>query len=214
MNLLSQLQPRKANAVKQAIARHDAFIEKFVEQLSRRSGADSADRHVSIIARSPASPVVSAVLARAEDLKSCGVTIQVIFAEFGPDGMMADCARTLAGLYTGSDARDSFRWARNICLMDAHEQFILGTDMCWSGDCMRREPGKIDALDLFESDAPKMVRLGTLAFDAIWAISERFPASRLRTAAAKAATTEPREEERLSAFSFLRKSERPGQVAH
>ena len=56
---------------------------------------------------------------------------------------------------------------------------------------------------------------GTLAFDAIWAISEQVPASRLRTAAAKPAAAETAgEEDGLSAFSFLRKSERPGQTAH
>lgn len=213
MNLLSQLQPRKADAIKQAIARHDAFIGAYIEQLSRKPGAGLADRHVSILARSPASPVVSAMLARSEELKASGVHLQAVFTEFGPDGLLAECAASLEGVHMGGGARESLRWARNPCLLDAHEQLILGGAMCWSGDCMRREAGKLDALDLFEHDAPKAVRLGALAFDAIWAISEKVPASRLRPATAKPPAAHG-ERESLSAFSFLRKSDRPRQIAH
>jgi len=215
MNLLSQLQPRKANAFQQAIARHENFIGKFIEILTARPLAQDCDRDVTVIARSPASPVVRAVIARSAELRRCGARIKFIFAELGTGTQMADCAETLEGLHAGAGARESFRWARNACLMDAHEQLILGTDMCWSGDCMRRDPGKIDALDLFEHEAPKAVKLGMLAFDAIWVICDMVPASRLRTSTAKAPAEQPHAaSDRLSPFSFLRRSERPGQVAH
>lgn len=216
MNLMSRLQGKKESTASKALARHDAFIGQFLERLSSRRKNEPAERYVSIIARSPASPVVSAIVARRDDLRERGASVQAIFADLGPDGLLAECADTLAGLCIGSDARESFRWARNACLMDAHEQLILGTSMCWSGDCMRREPGKVDALDLFESDAPKVVRLGTLAFDAIWAISDPVPAARLRGAASAkpSASYAARDQGRLSAFSFLRKPERANPLAH
>lgn len=213
MNLLSQLQPKKANAFQQAIARHEDFIDKFIEILSTRASPQGDEREVTVIARSPASPVARAVMARGEELRQRGARIKIIFAELGADGEMAACAETLQGLHAGGSARESFRWARNACLLDAHEQLILGSAMCWSGDCMRRDPGKIDALDLFEHDAPKAVKLGVLAFDAIWAICEIVPASRLRITPASAAATND-VAERPSPFSFLRRSERPRQVAH
>lgn len=215
MNLLSQLQPRKANAIQQSIARHDAFIGAYVEAMSVQPAPEACEREVTVIARSPASPVVRAVMARGDDLRRCGARVKMIFAELGAEGQIAECAESLEGLHTGAGARESLRWARMACLMDAHEQLILGTAMCWSGDCMRREAGKVDALDLFERNAPKSVRLGMLAFDAIWAICELVPTSRFRSAPAKAAALRtPDLEDGLSALSFLRKSERAGQIAH
>jgi hypothetical protein len=213
MNLMAHLNNKKANAAGKAMARHDVFIGSFLEMLSGRR-TDQAERAISIIAKSPASPVVAAVVARCDDLARRNVQLTAIFAELGPDGLFAEYAGKLAPL-CGADTRDSIRWARNACLRDAHEQLILGTSMCWSGDCMRREPGKVDALDLYESDAPKVVRLGTLAFDAIWGISEAIPPARFHLAAARpSASFGAQDKGRLAAFSFLRKTERTNPLAH
>jgi hypothetical protein len=216
MNLMSRLQSKKKSTAGTAMMRHDAFIGEFLDRLSSKRKPDPTERYVSIIARSPASPVVSAVIARRDELTERRAGVQAIFADLGPDGLLAECAEALDGLCIGFDARESFRWARNACLMDAHEQLILGTSMCWSGDCMRREPGKVDALDLFEIDAPKVVRLGTLAFDAIWAISDPVPSARLRTAtrAKPSASYGGHDDGRLSAFSLLRKPERANSLTH
>ena len=75
---------------------------------------------------------------------------------------------------------------------------------------MRREPGKCNSLDLYERDAPQAVRLGMLAFDAIWAISEQIPVWRLDpTASVKpSAAYAPDDSDWVSGFSFLRRADR------
>ena len=216
MNLMSQLHNKKENALDMALARHDAFITRYLGWLADRPGHETDGRVITILARSPESPVAAAVLARSDELHRSGATIQAIFADLGEDGALAAFCEAIAPPAKDRNPGDSIRWARNACLRHAHEQLILGTTMCWSGDSMRREPGKRDCLDLFEAEAPQVVRLGALAFDAIWAISDPAPASRLSAAAiAKpSAAYGAGDEERWSAFSFLRKSDRANPLAH
>ncbi len=213
MNLMSQLRNNKKTVETTAFERHDAFISLFLESLADKTGAGSRNRTISIIARSPESPVVKAIISRSDELKQHHASVQAIFADMSAEGALAEFSGALSGLNAGAHACDNIRWARNACLKDAHEQLILGTEMCWSGDCMRREPGKCNSLDLFEAAAPGVVRLGILAFDAIWAISEPVSASRLRASKPSAAYAAGHEA-RLSAFSFLRKSDRSSPIAH
>jgi hypothetical protein len=54
-----------------------------------------------------------------------------------------------------------------------------GETMCWSGDAMRRDADKRNALTLFDEEAPEAVRLGRLAFEALWTASAHVPKGRL-----------------------------------
>ncbi len=47
--------------------------------------------------------------------------------------------------------------------------------MCWSGDPMRRDPDKRNALSLFDEQGSDRVRLAQLAFVALWGASARVP---------------------------------------
>ena len=76
-------------------------------------------------------------------------------------------------------ASELIRWARNPRLLDAHEQVTYGETMCWSGDAMRRDADRRNALTLFDEEAPDTVRLGRLAFEALWAVSALVPERRL-----------------------------------
>ena len=66
---------------------------------------------------------------------------------------------------------DLIRWARNPRLLDAHEQVTYGDMMRWSGDPMRRDADKRNALALFDEGCSVRVRHGRLAFEALWAVS-------------------------------------------
>lgn len=216
MNLMSQLHKKPKGPATPSLARHEAFIDEYIEWLGRAGSGDPAARRISVIARSPMSPVAAAIMSRGAELRRRRVTIQVIVAELGADAALAGLGEAVTGNSRGDGARELVRWARKRCLREAHEQIILGTAMCWSGDSMRREPGKRDGLDLFERDAPKVVRLGLLAFDAIWEISERIPLSRLDPAMTPkpSATYAAQDPDGLSVFSFLRRSERSNTLAH
>lgn len=216
MNLMAKLHNKKKTAKASAQERHIAFISRFLESLTAQPDASTETRHISIIARSPGSPVIAALISHRESVKQLGISVQAIFAEMTPDTALAEFAATLSELHGGDEAHRNIRWARNACLKDAHEQLILGSSLCWSGDCMRREPGKCDSLDLFEVDAAGAVRLGNLAFDAIWSISQTVSASRVhakvihKPSGAYAAGHEGR----LTDFSFMKKSDPSSPIAH
>lgn len=205
MGLLTHAQNTQAVSPKLTPSRHEGLLLEFLEQVDTLPGRDRSGHRITIIARSPASPVVAAFTTRVRDLKMRNIMAQIIVAHLDPESALRDMSAALSLLADDDDIGDLVRWARNPCILDAHEQLTLGHDMCWSGDAMRREPGKRDSLDLFERDAPHTVRLGALAFDAIWSASVPVPASRLgagspaRTAAMAQRTRTP-----LPNPSFLR----------
>lgn len=180
MGLLSQFRQNQIDSTNAAVGRHDRIFTQFLERIDTASWRLRTDRSMTILARSPASPVVQAFVRRREDLKLRNIVARIIVARLEPESDFLAMASALSTLVDDDDINALVRWASNSCILDAHEQLILGSDMCWSGDTMRREPGKRDSLDLFESDAPKTVRLGVLAFDAIWSTAVQVPASRLR----------------------------------
>jgi hypothetical protein len=65
--------------------------------------------------------------------------------------------------------------------------------MCWSGDAMRRDSDRRNVLALFNEGVPDRVRLGRLAFEALWAISSPVPDRHLngRAAAKPAGAFQP-----------------------
>ncbi len=215
MNLITRIHNENDSEAGLAQARYSEFFTHYFERVSAQPKRDMDVRQVSIIARSPESPVVGATLLQSGELKRHGISVRAIFADLGPDGALLEFGDAIADLADKTDARDLVRWARNSCLKEAHEQLILSADMCWTGDCMRRQPGKRDSLDLFETEAPQVVRLGVLAFDAIWTISETVPLSRITTMPVKpSAAYAAGHEDHLSAFSFLRKPNRINPLRH
>ena len=78
-----------------------------------------------------------------------------------------------------ASAHELIRWARNPRLLDAHEQVTYGDIMCWSGDAMRRDADKRNALTLFDESAGDAVRHGRLAFEALWTSCALVPKGRL-----------------------------------
>lgn len=216
MNLLRNQKNNKANAAENSKARHNAFLREYTKRLSEAPSDDGAERHVTIVARSPKSPVMLAVAERADELSRHGVHLQIIFSELGGEGSIADLVQTLTGMFSNAGARECIRWARKSCLKDAHEQITLGTSMCWSGDCMRREPGKVDSLELFESDTRKTVRFGQAAFESIWTICVPVPNAQLDPNASlkPSGSYGAAVEGGVSAFSFLRRPERSNPLSH
>lgn len=185
MRLFSQLRQKQAETASHAVARQNGFYDRYFEWLDAHPGDDRAARMVTVIARSPLSPVVRALLGRVGELCARGVVAKLLVARLEPEEALREAAGALVALSPQTRFEALARWANHNCLLDAHEQLTLGTGMCWSGDMMRRDPGKRDGLDLFEVEAPQTVRLGALAFGAIWDISSSIPAHRLRNRPAR-----------------------------
>jgi hypothetical protein len=95
----------------------------------------------------------------------------VILAHLDPADELRQLFATLTELSPQAYAADLIRWARNPRLLDAHEQVTYGNSLCWWGDSMRRDAEKRNALSLIEDAAAGTLRLGRLAFEALWSAS-------------------------------------------
>jgi hypothetical protein len=215
MRLFSHLRQRQYEAATLAVTRQDGMFECYLDWLAAHPDHGPAERAVTILARSPMSPVIRALIGRVDSLKAGGISARALIARIDPEDALREAVDAVAALNPDRPVGELVRWANNTCLLDAHEQLTLGSSMCWSGDMMRRDPGKRDGLDLFETEAPQTVRLGALAFNAIWSIAAPVPASRLRartTRPSGAYVREPGEE--FPKPAFLRQGEEPPAVRH
>jgi hypothetical protein len=160
------------------IDRHVQNIARFIELAD--PGHHSADRRlITLIARSAASDAAQALIGMKDELLQAGLKVKAIVARLEPEAELKQLFVCLSDLDPASPSRELIRWARNPRLLDAHEQVTYGERMCWSGDAMRRDAGKRNALALFADAAPDVARLGRLAFEALWGASTVVPASRL-----------------------------------
>jgi hypothetical protein len=132
-----------------------------------------------MILRSGGSDPAKALVGMTGALQRAGVRAKVVLAYIEPEDELKQLFASLSELAPQEDASGLIRWARNPRLLEAHEQVIYGETMCWSGDAMRRDPDRRNALTLFDEQAPDAVRLGRLAFEALWAASSLVPARRL-----------------------------------
>jgi len=156
------------------IDRHLQMLSRFVER-AKAEGSFS----LTMILRSASSGPAKALVGLKDELKHAGVSAKVILAKLEPEDELRQFFASLSGLAPREPAPLLIRWARNPRLLDAHEQVTYGETMCWSGDAMRRDADKRNALTLFDEEAPDTVRLGRLAFEALWAASALVPERRL-----------------------------------
>ncbi|MBA2126467.1 hypothetical protein DLM45_09570 [Hyphomicrobium methylovorum] len=53
----------------------------------------------------------------------------------------------------------------------AHEQLVIGSAHVWMGDCLRRDPNKRDAFELYHRADPATQRLANISFERMWAMA-------------------------------------------
>ncbi len=150
------------------------FLGYYLELLDCSEHSDPKQKTVTLLARSPRSPVARALYAFASEMSDAAINLEVIFAQLEPTDLLSNWFDMVVD-ETSNTPRPVIRWAKTPSLMDAHEQLVLGTAMSWSGDSMRREPSKRDAFELFRSDCKESARYGIHAFQAIWEVSEPVP---------------------------------------
>jgi hypothetical protein len=162
-------------------------------------------RELTMILRSPSAGPAQALILKARDLARAGITAKVIVAKLDPEEDARKLYACLSELCPRARAHELIRWARNPRLLDAHEQVTYGTALCWWGDSMRRDADKRNALSLIEDAAAGTLRLGRLAFKALWSASAILAERRLTgPAAAKPYGAYERDAETVAAVSALR----------
>ena len=110
-----------------------------------------------LVARSVDSPVAQALCVHAGRLSVSGIRVKVIFSE-------ADNAPLPAPFALPSECR----LARDPRLLAAHEQLVLSPTHAWTGDCMRRDPAKRDALERFAPNCAETAAMAARSFDKLW----------------------------------------------
>jgi hypothetical protein len=148
--------------------RHVGILAQFVVRVEAGAGEP---RKLTMILRSAWSGPAQALIAESRDLVRAGIVAKVLVAALEPEGELRRLYACLSELSPQAPARELIRWMRNPRLLDAHEQATYGTSLCWWGDAMRREADKRNALSLFEDGSAGSVRLGQLAFQALWSAS-------------------------------------------
>ena len=189
----------------------DAELDRHLEILAEFIGRVEADadepRELTMILRSASSGPAQALILKARDLARTGIAAKVIVAKLDPEEVVRKLYACLSELKPRSRAHELLRWARNPRLLDAHEQVTYGTALCWWGDSMRRDADKRNALSLIEDASPGTLRLGHLAFEALWAASAIVAERRLiGPTTAKPSGAYERDAETVAAVSALRPS--------
>ena len=164
MGLLSEFSSKAEIHRRETIKRFDDFMGSYFDRIEKVEGAAKDDLIVTLVARAPDSPVTDAVRRHADRFGPLGIELRVIFANIEPASVFAGFVE-MAGMYNGQNCLDaSIRWAKNPALLDGHEQLVLGTGHCWTGDVMRRSSEVRYSLDLFDVEGGDAVGDGQRQF--------------------------------------------------
>ncbi len=158
----------------QAASRFDPYFDVY--GLSLKQEADLQQRTVTLVARSPASPVAQALAMNLGRFQPLSVEVNVIFAQIAPANAMNILVQSLSTACR--HAPDAItRWAKNRALHDAHERLTLGRSLCWTGDSMRRSEDTRSAIDRLDDGTPPVIAESNASFAALWAASMPLPKS-------------------------------------
>jgi hypothetical protein len=133
---------------------HD-LVERYIAHLAQNQECCPTERSMELIAHSPESPIAEVVAARLPELVSAGVRIRAIFASTEAETAIASWLANAQFV----------RWARDPRLLEAHEQLVMGSSRCWSGDAMRRGATKTDLFESLNEGHVEGAALGRQAFE-------------------------------------------------
>jgi hypothetical protein len=183
-------------------------LKEFLQHTVARLGATQQRRETRptclLVARSADSPVAKAVFALSPEIGAGNFILRAIFGTLGT----AETA-IIAQACRESDLELQIRWARDIRLMDAHEQLVLPPDARWMGDCMRRDPAKRDAYEHYAIACRETAKLASICFERLWVASE--PVIERKQPVLLQSDTGPRAEVSASALGMAQASGQPAE---
>jgi hypothetical protein len=172
MSFLSDFDGMPPLSPLQAASRFDAYFDVY--GLSLQQEASEGQRSVTLIARSPASPVAQALAINLSRFEPQSVEVGIIFAQIAPAealNLMLQALRSACG----RAPETIIRWAKNRALLDAHERLTLGHTLCWTGDSMRRPEDSRSVIDRVDEDDPAVLAESRASFAALWKASKPLP---------------------------------------
>ncbi len=138
----------------------EAALQRFVQ--SSLDAACEAQIAVTVVARNLESPVARAVARTMSDVAGSRIVLRAILLDIEP-------STTLSGASLADVEGANLRSLRDSRFNAAHEQLVCGPARVWIGDCMRREPVKRDAFELFHDDNAGAAHHAQSSFERLWA---------------------------------------------
>ncbi|MEL6297843.1 MAG: hypothetical protein AAFV26_10520 [Pseudomonadota bacterium] len=135
-------------------------LSEFIQQHLIGAAADASPGNrveVVVVARTGQSPVVRALAAAIAAVPQVAVRISTVLTDAQGTAAPDDIA-SVGQIRIASDRK----------LLEAHEQIVIGETASWIGDCMRRDPDKLDAFERYVDDAAEAVSWARIAFDRLW----------------------------------------------
>jgi hypothetical protein len=172
MSSTSHFDPSIPVSPLQAASRFDSYFDVY--GLSLKQQAETGQRSITLVARSPASPPAQALVMSLQRFQPLSVEVRIILAQIAPPSALNAMMQTLRSFCTGApDA--ALRWAKNRALLDAHERLTLGSTLCWTGDAMRRSEDSRSAIDRVDEGTPAILAEANASFEALWCASKPLP---------------------------------------
>ena len=138
---------------------------------------EASSNGYTLVVRAPDSPAAKALALLGPELASAGITVRVLLLD-------TDNASDEAGQKSILElAGVEVRLLSDPRFLSAHEQLVLGNGRVWIGDCMRRDPSKRDAFELFHADNAVAARHAEVSFARMWKLGK--PAKRMKPVTTK-----------------------------
>jgi hypothetical protein len=177
MGFLSAFQKKPPIDCAHSIEKFSTMLAGFLEKTAR--GIALQEHAITLIARAPSAGAVRALIMHADEIQRQQIAVRVIFARLAPVDLLSDLSSALNLVDPRHVALGKIRFIKNSALLDAHEQFVLGHSLCWTGDMLRRPEEHRNRLDIVEENRPGAVRIAELSFNALWAAAQPLPARAL-----------------------------------
>lgn len=146
-----------------SVARTDkeARLREFIAEGFASAAEQSAVREpVTILAHNLESPVARALLSVLNESWPQANGIRVIIGETSTDAATTNSLLDLDG---------EFRVLNSSRFGAAHEQLVISSTRFWVGDCLRRDPSKKDAFEVYHGNDANGCVLAIASFEKLWA---------------------------------------------
>jgi hypothetical protein len=133
----------------------------IVESLAALAESPGIAGTVTAIVRNCESPAARALLAALSEARKTRLDIRVIIADVRIGDPNSPSLRDITGIECRhlSDPRFGA----------SHEQLVVGRTHVWIGDCLRRDPNKRDAFELYHKADPVARKCAAISFERLWA---------------------------------------------
>jgi hypothetical protein len=140
----------------------EARLKDFIgEALTACREFSARDISLTLFVRSPDSPVARALHAAWSEGLVEAARIRILICDTNADEPSAP------SLLDNSDA--DLRVLSDPSFGPAHEQLAIGHTHVWIGDCLRRDPTKRDAFEIYHPNDPAIGVFATASFEKLWA---------------------------------------------